>query len=53
MNVTTVYAEESPLFPRRLLITVVHADGTQVEKHLSGAVAKRYLRTMRAKIVAA
>lgn len=33
-----------------VLITTVFADGSTIEKHLSGSVARRYLRTQRAKI---
>lgn len=44
-----VYAEESP-YGTKLLITVRWADGTTTEKHLSGSVARRYLRQMRAQI---
>ena len=50
--ITAVNAEESPLYPSRLLVTTVYADGTVTEKHLSGAVARRYIRTQRAKIAA-
>lgn len=48
--VTNVFAEESHLSERKLLVTVVYSDGTTTEKHLSGSVARRYLRTMRAKV---
>jgi hypothetical protein len=49
-TVTAVHVEESDLFERRMLVTVVYSDGTQTEKHLSGSVAKRYIRSMRAKV---
>ena len=49
-TVTNVYTEESYLFERRILVTVVYSDGTRTEKHLAGAVAKRYVRSMRAKV---
>lgn len=49
-HVTAVYAEESDLYARRLMVTVVYADGSTTTKHLSGAVATRYVRTMRAKV---
>ena len=50
-KITNVFAEEAE-FGNKLLVTVVYSDGTTVEKRLSGSVARRYLRTMRAKVAA-
>lgn len=44
-----VYAEESQ-YGTKLLVTVQWSDGTVTEKHLSGSVARRYIRQMRAQI---
>lgn len=48
-TITHVFAEESEI-GTKLLVTVVYSDGTTTEKRLSGSVAHRYVRTMRAKI---
>lgn len=49
--ITNVFCEEAEV-GTKLLVTVVYSDGTQVEKRLSGSVARRYVRTMRAKMAA-
>jgi hypothetical protein len=48
-TVTNVFAEEAEV-GTKLLVTVVYSDGTTTEKRLSGSVARRYVRTMRAQI---
>lgn len=48
--ITAVYAEESPLDERRVLITVTYADGSRTEKHMSPADARKYAVRKRAQM---